>query len=82
MVVAIVGDMHPRYRDIYSILCLFFLFLISFLSAIFSLRNVIEAVIRHTKDIEEAVQTLLDGIHAQTWLDKDNKKQIRPEIQV
>jgi hypothetical protein len=28
------------------------------------------------------VQTLLDGIHAQTWLDKDNKKQIRPEIQV
>jgi hypothetical protein len=36
-----------------------------------TLRNVVEAVIRHTDSIDVAVQTLLGGIHEQTWLDKD-----------
>lgn len=36
-------------------------------------------MIRHTKNIEEAVQTLFDGIHEQTWLDKD-KPPVKPDI--
>lgn len=36
-------------------------------------------MIKHTKNIEEAVQTLFDGIHEQTWLDKD-KPPIKQEI--